>query len=457
MAILKCSPIFHFRFSPKEELMEYHLQFLRRLRQRQRQKSIVLTIDILRLQFSCLLGYQRILNLQLFFRQWKKKGTGKECILFVTQRITNYPLLIDPLINTSREQTEECLKLQQVLGFVKILQDILIGVNAQVAEKECKLRLIKNRTKNSISSSKAGVISLQKLSVLEKTVGQNTRSIYLICSNPDEPEMYELQCQNPREKRIWIDTIGAAVAWRNVLHDNPSVSKLISINQGDVTRSENIQASWNTPSPAQPPNLSPQHGPINGILPRRDREASSASAMSNIPPIDDQKLSIATNHWNTVSILGKGGFSTVYKGSWKNTQVAVKRMENAWPVLFPMQQSMGELNILNAVRHDNILPLYGYSLGGDFPCLVYQFMPNGSLEDRLLCRQVPLLNLCLLLKVSRVLETRPYLPDEYLRVKKISSKVDAVDTYSYSYGIVLFELGTGLRAYDKSTPFFETK
>jgi hypothetical protein len=30
---------------------------------------------------------------------------------------------------------------------------------------------------------------------------------------------------------------------------------------------------------------------------------------------------------------------------------------------------------------------YGYSLGGDFPCLVYLFMPNRSLEDRLLCRQ----------------------------------------------------------------------
>lgn len=290
-----------------------------------------------------------------------------------------------------------------------------------------------------------------------------------------------------------------------------SSSKPIPMNQGDLTRSENIQASWNPVSPAQAPNPSPQHGPINGILPRRDSEssafsdASSASAMSNIPPIDEQELSIATNHWNTVSILGKGGFGTVYKGTWKNTQVAIKRMENkglAGANLIPMQQSMGELRILNAVRHDNILPLYGYSLGGDYPCLVYQFMPNGSLEDRLLCRQgtyplnweqrfniargtarglqflhtmgdKPLIhgdiksaNILLdknfepkigdfglaregpqtqytHIKVSRVLGTRPYLPDEYLRGKKISTKVD-----TYSFGIVLFELGTGLRAYD---------
>jgi hypothetical protein len=57
-------------------------------------------------------------------------------------------------------------------------------------------------------------------------------------------------------------------------------------------------------------------------------EALSASAMSNIPPIDEQELSIVTNHWNMVSILEKGGFGTVYKGTWKNTQVAIKRMEN---------------------------------------------------------------------------------------------------------------------------------
>nr|CAH0113703.1 unnamed protein product [Daphnia galeata] len=52
-------------------------------------------------------------------------------------------------------------------------------------------------------------------------------------------------------------------------------SKLVPFELGDVTRSENIQASWNTPSPAQPTNPSPQRGPINGILPRRDSESSA--------------------------------------------------------------------------------------------------------------------------------------------------------------------------------------
>ena len=53
----------------------------------------------------------------------------------------------------------------------------------------------------------AGVISLQKLLIREKAGGSDARSIYLISSNPDEPEMYELKCQTPREKKLWIDTI----------------------------------------------------------------------------------------------------------------------------------------------------------------------------------------------------------------------------------------------------------
>nr|CAI5831565.1 unnamed protein product [Callosobruchus analis] len=43
------------------------------------------------------------------------------------------------------------------------------------------------------------------------------------------------------------------------------------------------------------------------------------------------------------------------------------------------------------------------------------------------------------IKVSRIQGTRPYLPDEFLRGKKFSTKVD-----TYSFGIVLFEIVTAL-------------
>lgn len=45
-------------------------------------------------------------------------------------------------------------------------------------------------------------------------------------------------------------------------------------------------------------------------------------------------------------------------------------------------QAKTELRALSRCRIDNILPLYGISLDGPKPCLLYQYMPNGSLEDR---------------------------------------------------------------------------
>lgn len=49
------------------------------------------------------------------------------------------------------------------------------------------------------------------------------------------------------------------------------------------------------------------------------------------------------------------------------------------------------------------------------------------------------------MKVSKIHGTRPYLPEEFLYKRELSTKVD-----TYSYGIVLFELATGLSAYDES-------
>ena len=43
--------------------------------------------------------------------------------------------------------------------------------------------------------------------------------------------------------------------------------------------------------------------------------------------------------------------------------------------------------MLSQYRIDNIVPLYGVSVDGNEPCLIYQFMVNGSLDDRLQCKR----------------------------------------------------------------------
>lgn len=62
----------------------------------------------------------------------KRKGIP-ECTLFVVQRLTKYPLLIEALIKSSRDDKIEQEKLQKAILLVK---EILVDVNARVAEKE---------------------------------------------------------------------------------------------------------------------------------------------------------------------------------------------------------------------------------------------------------------------------------------------------------------------------------
>lgn len=54
--------------------------------------------------------------------------------------------------------------------------------------------------------NKAGVVSLQKLLIREKA-GTESKGIYIISSNPANPEMYELKVQHPKDKNVWIQSI----------------------------------------------------------------------------------------------------------------------------------------------------------------------------------------------------------------------------------------------------------
>ncbi|OXU18478.1 hypothetical protein TSAR_010966 [Trichomalopsis sarcophagae] len=254
-----------------------------------------------------------------------------------------------------------------------------------------------------------------------------------------------------------------------------------------------------------------QHDQQNEILSNSNHLLASLPAIFStcLPCIPYNELASATNNWKREHLLGKGGFGTVFKGFWKNTEVAIKKIKPRGSdydesYALQLEQSFREIKILNSSPHENILPLYAYSIGGEAPCLVYQYMKNGSLQDRLhlkhgsnplnwiqrlkiakgiarglqylhTVRDKPLIhgdiksaNILLdknfepkigdfglaregssddSLKVSKILGTRPYLPEEYIFKGTLSTKID-----TYSYGIVLLELATGMPAYDKSRP-----
>ncbi|XP_020082610.1 LEAF RUST 10 DISEASE-RESISTANCE LOCUS RECEPTOR-LIKE PROTEIN KINASE-like 2.4 [Ananas comosus] len=76
--------------------------------------------------------------------------------------------------------------------------------------------------------------------------------------------------------------------------------------------------------------------------------------------------------------LGQGGFGIVYKGSLPNGhQVAVKVLtkskENG-------EEFINEVASISRTSHVNIVRLLGFCLDGSKRALIYDFMPNGSLE-----------------------------------------------------------------------------
>nr|XP_056702784.1 interleukin-1 receptor-associated kinase 4 [Euleptes europaea] len=96
---------------------------------------------------------------------------------------------------------------------------------------------------------------------------------------------------------------------------------------------------------------------------------------------DDRMVSAGGNK------LGEGGFGVVYKGCINGRTVAVKKLSAVADVSLQdlKQQFEQEIKIMAKCQHENLVELIGFSSDFDQPCLVYDYMPNGSLLDRLAC------------------------------------------------------------------------
>ncbi|XP_057950076.1 probable LRR receptor-like serine/threonine-protein kinase At5g45780 [Malania oleifera] len=95
-----------------------------------------------------------------------------------------------------------------------------------------------------------------------------------------------------------------------------------------------------------------------------------------------RELQIATSNFSPKNILGQGGYGVVYKGCLPNrVMVAVKRLRD--PSFTGEVQFQTEVEMIGLALHRNLLQLYGFCMTSNERLLVYPYMPNGSVADRL--------------------------------------------------------------------------
>ncbi|XP_056161507.1 G-type lectin S-receptor-like serine/threonine-protein kinase At1g61370 isoform X1 [Syzygium oleosum] len=88
---------------------------------------------------------------------------------------------------------------------------------------------------------------------------------------------------------------------------------------------------------------------------------------------------LATNKFSTTSKLGQGGFGTVYKGKMDDgKEVAVKRLSSSSAQ--GVQEFKNEIVLISKLQHRNLVKLIGCCTEGDEKILVYEYLPNKSLD-----------------------------------------------------------------------------
>ncbi|XP_050375573.1 probable receptor-like protein kinase At1g11050 [Argentina anserina] len=104
-----------------------------------------------------------------------------------------------------------------------------------------------------------------------------------------------------------------------------------------------------------------------------------------------QDLEKATNNFSQKNFIGRGGFGVVYKGVLPDgTTVAVKKVIES--DFQGDAEFCNEVEIISNLKHRNLVPLRGccvvegednYEERGSHRYLVYDYMPNGNLDDHL--------------------------------------------------------------------------
>ncbi|XP_075511243.1 proline-rich receptor-like protein kinase PERK15 [Primulina tabacum] len=265
------------------------------------------------------------------------------------------------------------------------------------------------------------------------------------------------------------------------------------------------ELGWPVAPPPPPPMMSSSElsssgfsGPHQSSLPPPHPAVALGFNQSSFTYND---LSVATGGFSQANLLGQGGFGFVHKGILPNgKEVAVKSLKSNSSQ--GEREFQAEVDIISRVHHRHLVSLVGYCIAGSQRMLVYEYVPNGTLEfhllgsgrptmdfhtrlriaigsakgfaylhedchPRIIHRDIKTANILLdynfeakvadfgLAKLSsdtnthvstRIMGTFGYLAPEYASTGKLTEKSDV-----YSYGIMLLELITGRRPIDLSS------
>ncbi|XP_027367166.1 serine/threonine-protein kinase-like protein CCR1 [Abrus precatorius] len=187
------------------------------------------------------------------------------------------------------------------------------------------------------------------------------------------------------------------------------------------------------------------------------------------------ELKDATNGFKEFNELGRGSYGFVYKAALADGRVVAMKRANAATIIHTNNRDFEmELEILCKIRHCNIVNLLGYCAEMGERLLVYEYMPHGTLYDHLHGGLSPL-NWSLRLKIAmQAAKGLEYLHKELVPHKDLKSSNILLDsdwgarisdfgllTSSdkelngdlendvYNFGIVLLEILSGRKAYDR--------
>lgn len=177
------------------------------------------------------------------------------------------------------------------------------------------------------------------------------------------------QCQVIRQS-IYLDKLNAiALNSRHTLFD------ILSDNSFNLSSCHLLLSSPESPRLRSPTAPLVHH--------HKSGSVASDAGIGNSPlSFSYNELYNMTNGFSPQNILGEGGFGCVYKGRLPDgKEIAAKQLKVGSGQ--GEREFKAEVEIISRVHHRHLVSLVGYCISDNQRLLVYDFVPNGSLDSHL--------------------------------------------------------------------------